>query len=350
MPARTVLLAMTLSALVLAVTATLLWLKPEGTSAAGAGVAAVTTGDNHTCAIMTAGGVKCWGYNFFGQLGNGTTTNSSTPVDVSGLTSGVADVSAGDNHTCAITTAGGLKCWGKNSLGQLGNGMTTDSSTPVNVSGLSSGVAAVTGGNYHTCAITTAGGLQCWGYNAFGALGNGTTTDSSTPVGVSGLSSSVAAVTAGAYHTCALTTAGGLKCWGYNAYGQLGNGTTASSTTPVSVSALTPPVDTDGDSCLDKAEQQTAIGSEETGGRRDYLNPWDFYDTDGDKRIDLFNDIFDVAFAFGLGPADAGYSTVLDRSLPLAGGDPWDMRGPDGLIDVFTDIFGVAIQFGHNCS
>lgn len=230
---------MTLCALVLAATATLQWPKREGTLAAGAGVAGVAAGEHHTCAVTAAGAVKCWGYNYFGQLGNGTTTDSSTPVDVTGLNSGVVAVAAGDNHSCAITAAGGLKCWGKNSLGQLGNGAAVDTSlTPVDVSGLTSGVASVVAGNYHTCAVTTAGGLTCWGRNSLGELGNGTGTNSSTPVGVTGLSSGVAAVSAGEHHTCAVTTAGGLTCWGSNAYGALGNGTTTDSTTPISVPAL----------------------------------------------------------------------------------------------------------------
>jgi len=114
-------------------------------------------------------------------------------------------------------------------------------------------------------------------------------------------------------------------------------------------------LDIDGDGCLNTAEQQTAIGSEETGGRRDYLNHWDFYDTNGDKLIDSFNDFFAVAFAFGddadsVGPDEPdGYDATLDRSEPPLGGDVWDMGPPDGLIDLFNDIFGVAFQFGHSC-
>ncbi len=202
------------------------------------GVAAVSAGGSHTCALTTVGGLKCWGVNANGQLGNGTTTNSSTPVDVSGLTSGGAAVSAGFGHTCALTTVGGAKCWGFNGFGQLGNGTTTDSNTPVNVSGLTS-AAAISAGGVHTCALTTGGGVKCWGSNSNGQLGNGTTTNSSTPVDVSGLTSGVAAVSAGGLHTCALTTVGGAKCWGFNGFGQLGNGTTTDSSTPVNVTGLT---------------------------------------------------------------------------------------------------------------
>ena len=218
------------------------------------GVAAVAVGEFHTCALTAAGGLKCWGGNSTGPLGDGTTTQRTTPVDVVGLTSGVAAVAAGDGHTCALTTAGGLKCWGYNQRGQLGDGSITTRLTPVDVNGLTGGVAGVSAGGFVTCALTTLGGIKCWGDNFYGQLGDGTNADRSTPVDVAGLTSGVAAVSGSGFHTCALTTAGGLKCWGYNGLGQLGDGTVANRNTPVDVAGLTGGVaavslNTDGHTC-----------------------------------------------------------------------------------------------------
>jgi alpha-tubulin suppressor-like RCC1 family protein len=211
---------------------------PVNVSGLTSGVAAISAGFDHTCALTTAGAMKCWGYNGHGQLGDGTTTNAYAPVVVSGLTSGVTAISSGDFHTCAVVS-GGAKCWGYNSSGELGDGTNTTSFVPVDVSGLTSGVAAISAGDGVTCAVTTAGGAKCWGYDGAGELGDGTNTTSFVPVDVSGLTSGVAAISAGDGVTCAVTTAGGAKCWGYNGYGQLGDGTNTTSNAPVDVFSLT---------------------------------------------------------------------------------------------------------------
>src|SRR5262249_10575239 len=160
-------------------------------------------GTSHTCAVTTSYALKCWGSNLDGQLGvTSVPTISAVPVQV--FDYGVTSVATGNSHTCAVVF-GGVKCWGDNSSGQLGNSNGPFQPTPVDVPGLTSGVAAVTAGFSHTCALTDGGGVKCWGRNLEGQLGNGVNkTNSSTPVTVSGLSSGVAAVVAGGYHNCVL--------------------------------------------------------------------------------------------------------------------------------------------------
>jgi len=223
---------------------------PQGLSTAGpvwnfsaqnnssSGVQAIDAGWAHTCALTASGGVKCWGSNVDGELGDGTNTDRYTPVDVVGLSAGVQAIAAGNSHTCALTASSGVKCWGYNGYGQLGDGTNNTTSAPVDVVGLSSGVQAIAAGGHHTCALTASGGVKCWGSNVDGELGDGTTTDRSTPVDVVGLSSGVQAIAAGWGHTCALTASGGVKCWGDNYYGQLGDGTTMDRSTPVDVIGL----------------------------------------------------------------------------------------------------------------
>jgi alpha-tubulin suppressor-like RCC1 family protein len=213
-------------------------LTPVDVVGLGSGVQAVAAGGGHTCSMTIGGGVKCWGGNGYGQLGDGTTTNHLTPVDVVGLSSGVQAIAAGGWHTCSLTTGGGVKCWGGNGYGQLGDGTTTNRFTSVDVVGLGSGVQAIASGHYHTCALTSGGGVKCWGFNNHGQLGDGTTTGRLTPVDVVGMASGVQAIVAGYAHTCALTTGGGVKCCGFNDHGQLGDGTTTGRLTPVDVVGL----------------------------------------------------------------------------------------------------------------
>ena len=187
------------------------------------GAMAVTSGGAHACALVTGGGVKCWGSNAAGQLGNGTTIDSATPVDVVGLGSGVVAVSGGGAHTCALLGTGGVKCWGDNSFGALGGASATISAVPIDVSGLSAGVAAISAGGNHTCAVLTTGGAKCWGHNANGQLGNGTFTNASVPGDVAGLTAGVTSISSGGAHTCAIV-GGGAKCWGHSVFGELGGG------------------------------------------------------------------------------------------------------------------------------
>ena len=217
----------------------LVLLTPADVPALTSGVSALATGYAHSCVVTVSGGVKCWGSNTSGQLGDGTTATRGTPAGVSGLAGGVAKLALGDSHSCALTSSGGVKCWGNNSSGQLGDGTYSQRLTPVDLSGLTSGVAAIVAGSFHTCALTTSGGVKCWGANSSGQLGDGTSTQRKTPVDVSGLTSGVIAVAAGYFHTCALTGSGGVKCWGANWYGQLGDGTTTDRAAPAAVTGLT---------------------------------------------------------------------------------------------------------------
>jgi alpha-tubulin suppressor-like RCC1 family protein len=201
------------------------------------GVTAVSAGGDHTCVLTGAGGVKCWGFNANGQLGNNSTTDSPVPVDVVGLTSGVAAISAGNGHTCALTTAGGVKCWGLDNMGELGDNSKSylNSHAPVDVMGLSTGVLAVSAALDHTCAVTAAGAVECWGEGADDLLGNGSGDWSLSPSEVTGLSWGFVSVSAGWTHTCAVASASGITCWGADDQGELGNNATAPSSGPVAM-------------------------------------------------------------------------------------------------------------------
>jgi hypothetical protein len=178
----------------------------------------VSAGDNHSCAV-SSGTVKCWGRNNAGQLGNNTVFDEPAPVPVLGITDAV-QVEAGGSHTCARLSNGTVWCWGGNVDGQLGNGTAAGSRVPVQVSGLTGATDISAGGN-HTCAVLANGTAFCWGNNLNGQLGNGTNNDSRLPFAVSGITSA-RAVAAGGDHTCALLSDGTVRCWGSNRLEQLG--------------------------------------------------------------------------------------------------------------------------------
>jgi ribulose-5-phosphate 4-epimerase/fuculose-1-phosphate aldolase len=200
----------------------------------------VSTGAFHACAVLSNHRVKCWGYNYSGQLGNGKILggryrHSSIPVPVGGIKNAI-QVSAGHEHTCALLSNHTVKCWGKNTDGALGNGTTTDSSTPVPVSGVTN-ATQVSAGHEHSCALLSDGTVECWGGNNRGQLGDGGTgANSSTPVQVSGITSATQ-VSARSVPTCALLSDHGIECWGVMV--QLDDGTMIISSTPFLVSGIT---------------------------------------------------------------------------------------------------------------
>ncbi len=206
----------------------------------GTGITAIATGSEHTCAIGPLGGIACWGRGAEGEIGDGTTNDGPTARRVIGMTSGIAAITAGLLHTCGLTNAGAVKCWGDNTTGQLGDGSTTRRVTPVPVTGLASGISAIAAGAWHTCALTNPGGVVCWGDNSAGQLGDNSLTQRTTPVPVVGLDSGVVSIAAGDYHTCAVLNTGEVRCWGSNGHGQLGDRSADDTWTPVGVLAGTP--------------------------------------------------------------------------------------------------------------
>lgn len=216
-------------------------LVPVYTLGLEAGNVAIQAGMRYTCAITASGGAKCWGENWAGQLGDGGQLGQLLPVNVSGLPAAVTNLGAGDSHTCAVLATDGLMCWGSNSYGQIGNGENAMRLQPVDVVGMTNGIRSIVSGGLHSCALTETGAVKCWGNNKYGQLGNNTTIDSTTPVDVWGLDHDVVAITAGGFHTCAAYH-DEVRCWGYNAYGQLGDGSRVTRLTPETVSGIANPV------------------------------------------------------------------------------------------------------------
>jgi alpha-tubulin suppressor-like RCC1 family protein len=237
-------------------------LMPVPVQGLTSGVTAVVTGEFHSCAVVN-GAAYCWGANGYGQLGIGAASSAAgslAPQSVGGLSSGVAAIAAGLSHTCAIAN-GEAFCWGNDSNGQAGVAPSSAIWSlncsvvqgycvllPAQVQGLPAGVESITAGIDHTCAVAN-GAAYCWGADDFGQLGDGNATGGSfyQPVPVQSLSAGVTAISAAAFPspnpydmnpnmdmTCAVAN-GNVYCWGSNDYGQLGNGTTMNSSTPVKV-------------------------------------------------------------------------------------------------------------------
>ncbi len=249
-------------------------------------VAAVTTGTYFTCARTTAGRAYCWGADNGGQIGDNTTgTNRLQPtaVDTStGLTTtNVARISAGGGTTCAVTTTGRPYCWGWNDYGAVGDNTTGTNRlqpTPVDTTtGLTTtNVAGIEVGDHHTCAVTTAGAAYCWGNNASGQVGDNTSgTNRLQPTAVnttSGLTATtVAAITAGASHSCAVTTAGAAYCWGDNISGQIGDNTSGTNRLkPTAVNTTTGLTATNVVAISSGGSYTCALGNPAVGGTSSY--------------------------------------------------------------------------------
>lgn len=183
--------------------------------------AALSAGWRHSCGVTTSNEAFCWGDNYWGELGDGSTTSRVLPVRVVGA---FASVQVGARHSCGVTTTHAAYCWGDNAAGQLGDGSGVASSSPVAVAG---GLLfdAVTVGGFHSCGLESSGAAHCWGNNDEGQLGDGTTNPSSKPGAVAGGHTFVA-LSAGAFHTCGITSSGSY-CWGYDADAELGTGATS---------------------------------------------------------------------------------------------------------------------------
>lgn len=201
------------------------------------GVTKVSTGGTHGCALKSDATVWCWGSNDHGQLGDGSTTSSQSPVQVSGV-SGAVDVAAGgfNGASCAVLAGGSVECWGDDSLDQIGDGdgSGADHLTANTVVSISD-ATAVSMNFYSTCAIRVGGAVKCWGLNGY--LGNGNIGGSSTPVDVTGITSATA-INGQGTHTCVLTATNTGSCWGSNLFGALGADDTTAHSTPVSMLGL----------------------------------------------------------------------------------------------------------------
>jgi len=215
-------------------------LSPTLVASLGESVTHIAAGGSHTCALSDTGHVRCWGVNDQFQLGAGVAAETSTPVLVADLANGIRDVSAGAGHTCVAVATGEIHCWGGNAHGELGIG--TASSTPVakpqRVLGLPEPMMMVRSGFAHTCAVSAAGEVLCWGQGSAGALGDDTSLDRVSPVAVKGLPAAAVDLTAGEDGTCAVLANAETYCWGDNSNGQLGDGTRIGRSAPVLVEGL----------------------------------------------------------------------------------------------------------------
>lgn len=202
----------------------------------------ISAGSGHVCALLEDREVRCWGNNTLGQLGDESRITANLPrksILLNTIWPYIDAVAAGSNHTCVLLTNGAVACWGENAFGTLGGGDNSESLNLVLVNGMPEASTAIRGGDRYTCVITVSGGVYCWGKNEYGQIGDGTQIDRFAPVAVQGLASGVQQLSTATDHTCALLEAdGSIQCWGENGVGQLGTGTTERSLVPTAVAGL----------------------------------------------------------------------------------------------------------------
>lgn len=332
--------------------------QPGGTLA---GTVAAGAGDGHTCAVDSAGTVRCWGDDTWGQLGDGRPASHQVqPVDAVGLPTGAVAVDGGWVSTCALGGDARVRCWGGNGWGNLGDGSTADSFAPVEVQGLRD-VVAITVGTFHACAITRAGALWCWGLNNGGELGDGTTVDRSVPVPVQGLESGVVAVSAGQGHTCAVTAAGAVLCWGVGSRGQLGDGRGAASPVPVQVQGLGPGSGATEVGAAAFHSCAIANGRVLCWGENDRVQLGDGSTEERTAPVPVRNDagVASITGAHGLAVGGFGACVIADGAVrcwgagldgQLGAGASFDSAGPEAVVGLAGRAVSLAAGGAHTCA
>lgn len=305
----------------------------------------VAAGERHHCAVTTGGGVACWGENTSGQLGDGTTQSSAIPRQVIGLGSGVRSVAVGSSHSCAVLISGAVQCWGSNSAGQLGITGASNTTSPVAVPALTTGVSSLAAYGNSNCAIDGVNQVRCWGSNLAWHLGTAETTDSPTPRIAAGIANATSVVM-GAAHVCVMRGVGAISCWGSGKLGQLGNNGSSGSRTPVAVAS--PPSDAvelaagTNHTCARRAAGsiscwgQGTSGQLATGNYSNYYAPKAATVSEPATRIWAFQDASCVTTAAGTVSCwgNTFYSNTAEYSAYRTASGPVTTGFSDGVIGV----------------
>lgn len=306
--------------------------------------------DYQMCVILSNGEVTCWGMNGYGSLGGGSDAQTQLPVKVAGVSDATA-VAIGNSFACALITDGTVKCWGANGSGQLGNGSTSDSLSPVTVQGINN-ATAVAAGYGHACAILQGGGVQCWGDNYYGQVGDGSYSSRYAPVSVS-LPASATQIDAQVRTSCAVLSTGAIYCWGSNDWGMLGAGrgspgnwTSTKSSSPIAVSGISNAVTVDVGAPFVCALLTTAAvkcwGSNGEGGAPGTLGNGQ---SSGSSNVPV--DVVGINDATSLSTGTAGGCVIRSNQTVKC----WGSRYPSTPTDVngLTGVSSIRVGSEHIC-